>query len=86
MSESKQYFWVVLCKNHRFHKQQNLFFGHKIPLGETDPYVPPPDLDDGVSVRCDQCGHEYQYAPDEVVRLELDPTDLDSFKPHPLFV
>jgi hypothetical protein len=44
MGEDGQYFWAVLCKNHRFHKQQNLFFAHKIPLAETDAFLPPPAL------------------------------------------
>ena len=32
----EQYLWVVVCKNRKFHNHQNLFSGHKIPLGETD--------------------------------------------------
>jgi hypothetical protein len=42
MSFDSQYAWVVFCKNHKFHKRQNLFFGHKIPLGEADAFLPPP--------------------------------------------
>jgi hypothetical protein len=33
MVYSTEYYWVVLCKNHRFHRKQNMFFGHSIPLG-----------------------------------------------------
>jgi hypothetical protein len=28
------YAWVVICKNKKFHRQTNLLYGHKIPLGE----------------------------------------------------
>ncbi len=79
----REYFWVVLCKNHSFHKQQNLFFAHKIPLGETDPYLPPPELNGELKVRCDDCGQEYSYQPKELVRIELEYPAR--FTPHPLF-
>jgi Zn ribbon nucleic-acid-binding protein len=85
MGDDQQYFWVVLCKNHKFHKRQNLLFGHKIPLAETDPYMPCPQLEDGVNVRCHDCGHEYCYKPDEVVRVEAHPHEFGLFHPHPLF-
>ena len=78
-----EYFWVVLCKNHRFHKQQNLFFAHKIPLAETDAYLPPPSLTAPLVVRCDECGEEYSYQPKELVRIELE--CRASFTPHPMF-
>lgn len=83
MAETDQYFWVVLCKNHRFHKQQNLFFAHKIPLGETDAFMPPPELIGDLRVRCDECGEEYSYQPKELVRIELGYPP--SFTPHPRF-
>jgi len=38
---NEQYVWVVICKNHKYHDKQNMFSGHKIPLGETDQYAPP---------------------------------------------
>lgn len=79
----REYFWVVLCKNHRYHKQQNLFFGHKIPLAETDAFLPPPELNGALTVRCDDCGEEYSYEPKELVRIELECPA--SFTPHPLF-
>lgn len=84
MSYERQYFWVVLCKNHKFHNHQNLFFRHKIPLGETDPFQSPPDLDGGFKVRCDECGEEYTYAPKDLLRFELEPPKV--FSPHPLFL
>jgi hypothetical protein len=81
--EDEPYCWVVICKNHRFHRGQNLFSGHKIPLGETDAFEPPPALDFRMTVRCDACGEEYAYDPAELVRHQMNPgTD---FKPHPLF-
>lgn len=83
MSENSQYFWIVLCKNHRFHCQQNLFFAHKIPLAETDAFVAPPTLQERLKVRCDDCGQEYSYEPKEILRVQLEPPE--SFTPHPLF-
>lgn len=84
MSFNCQYVWAVICKNQKLHKQQNLFFGHKIPLGETDSIMPPPTLDGLLQVRCDDCGQEYSYHPKDLVRIELDLPD--SFTPHPSFV
>jgi hypothetical protein len=84
MGSESQYFWVVLCKNHKFHKRQNLFFGHKIPLAETDAFQPPPNLDGGIHVRCDDCGQEYTYKPNDLLRIELE--SRESFTPHPLFL
>jgi len=83
MTYSTQYFWVVLCKNHRFHKKQNRFFGHSIPLGETDALESPPAFGDQLRVRCDDCGEEYDYKPKEVLRAELEARG--DFRPHPLF-
>lgn len=82
MPES-EYFWVVRCKNHRFHKKQNLFFEHKIPLAETDAFLPPPPIDGSLIVRCDDCGEEYTYQSKDLLRLELECPR--SFTPHPLF-
>ena len=83
MSYNSQYYWIVLCKNRRYHRRQNLFFGHSIPLGETDAILPPPSLDGKLRVRCDNCGEEYSYKPKEVLRAELEVPD--DFTPHPLF-
>ena len=83
MAYSTQYFWVVLCKNRRYHKRQNLFFGHQIPLAETDAVLPPPVINDHVKVRCDDCGEEYAYESKEILRAEIEAPA--SFTPHPLF-
>ena len=82
-SEAEQYCWAVICKNHRFHDHQNVYSGHKIPLGPTDELAPPPALDSRLAVRCDECGEEYFYDPADLVRFQmwLEP----DFKPHPLF-
>jgi hypothetical protein len=84
MSHDTCYYWVVICKNHRFHNRQNQLFGHKILLAETDEYSPMPVLDGRFTVRCDDCGQEYAYKPKDVRRLESD--YLDDLRPHPLFV
>jgi len=81
--EDGQYFWAVLCKNHKFHRRQNLFFAHKIPLAETDAILPPPPLENCLHVRCDDCGQEYSYDPKELVRIQLEYPE--PFTPHPLF-
>ena len=82
MSDS-QYCWIVICKNHKFHRQQNLFSGHRIALGETDAITPHPPVDGLLNVRCDECGKEYSYRPAEVLRYQLQLPE--SFVPHPLF-
>ena len=84
MSFDTQYVWVVVCKNHRFHRRHNLFFGHKIPLGETDAFTPPPAIESLLTVRCDDCGQEYPYAPQDLVRMELQLPEV--FTPHPFFL
>jgi hypothetical protein len=84
MWEDSRYFWVVRCKNHWFHLRQNVFFRHRIPLGETDAVMPRPAIDQRFRVRCDDCGKEYLYKPSEVLRSELKEVP-DSFTPHPLF-
>jgi hypothetical protein len=77
------YFWVVLCKNRRFHHKENLGYVHQIPLGETDGFSSLPMLPQSFQVRCDKCGAEYSYESQEVLRNEiLFPED---FVPHPLF-
>jgi hypothetical protein len=81
--DNADYFWVVLCKNHKFHKHQNLFFGHRIPLGETDAVSPPPPVNGDLKVRCDDCGEEYKYKPKDLLRIELE--QPSTFSPHPLF-
>ena len=80
---SDNYCWVVICKNRKFHNNQNFFSGHKIPLGETDAFSPPPTVDFRLTVRCDECGDEDTYDPADVVRFQMQLAS--DFKPHPLF-
>ncbi len=83
MSYDSPYVWVVVCRNHWFHRRYNLFFGHKIPLGPADAVSPPPVLHGRFEVRCDECGESYSYKPTELRRIEMDLPE--SFAPHPLF-
>ena len=83
MSEDRDYFWVVLCKNHRFHHKGNISYAHQIALGETDAFSPLPMLTEQVKVRCDDCGAEHSYKPSEILRNEIEIPE--SFTPHPLF-
>ena len=53
------YFWVVVCKNRRFHHKGNIGCEHKILLGETDAYSALPMLPEAIKVRCDNCSEEY---------------------------
>ena len=79
----RDYCWVVVCKNRRFHRHPNTFNVHRIPLGITDPYSGRPVTQKSLTVRCNECGKEYSYKPSEVLRYELDAPS--SFVPHPLF-
>jgi hypothetical protein len=83
MWEDNSYCWVVMCKNNWFHRRQNLFFKHRIPLAETDVYSPPPALKGKFAVRCDECHKEYLYKPSDV--LKHDQELPASFTPHLLF-
>ena len=83
MWEDANYCWVVLCKNHWFHMRQNIFFRHRIPLGQTDAVAALPPLGKHFTVRCDECRRTYTYEPKDVRRVELELPE--SFKPHPLF-
>jgi hypothetical protein len=83
MSEDRDYFWVVLCKNSRFHRKGNLSYAHQIVLGPTDAYSSLPMLTKRVTVRCDRCGGEYSYKATEILRNLVEvPT---GFIPHPFF-
>jgi hypothetical protein len=84
MWEDANYCWVVLCKNRWFHMRQNIFFRHRIPLGQTDAVTPLPPLGKHFTVRCDECRKTYTYKPMDVRRMELELPEL--FKPHPLFL
>jgi protein kinase-like protein len=77
------YCWVVVCKNHWFHKRPNIFNVHRIPLGETDAVLPRPEIGGLITVRCDECGRQYVYKPSDVLRYEMEAPP--SFVPHPLF-
>jgi hypothetical protein len=81
--EDKQYFWVVVCKNRHFHEHQNIWFGHRILLGETDSYSDLPVSAPQILVRCDACGKEYEYSQKEILKFESDP--VESFVEHPMF-
>jgi hypothetical protein len=81
--EDKQYFWVVICKNHHFHEHQSIWAGHKIFLGETDSYSSLPVTAPQIKVQCDSCGEEYEYSQKEILRFESDP--VTTFVKHPLF-
>jgi hypothetical protein len=77
------YFWVVVCRNRRFHHKGNTGYEHKILLGEADAFSALPMLPEKISVRCDSCGEEYSYNQNEVMRDEIQVPD--NFLPHPLF-
>jgi hypothetical protein len=83
MWEDANYCWVVLCKNHWFHMPKNIFFRHRIPLGQTDGVAALPPLGKHFMVRCDECRKTYTYKPKDVRRVELELPE--SFKAHPLF-
>lgn len=77
------YCWVVVCKNHWFHRRYNFFNVHRVPLGETDAVLPRPKIDKPFGVRCDECGKEYLYQPSQVLKYEMEAPA--SFVAHPLF-
>jgi len=81
--DDKQYYWVVICKNRHFHEHQNIWFGHKILLGETDSFSSLPITLPRIRVACDSCGKEYEYSQKEILRAESDP--IAGFEEHPLF-
>jgi hypothetical protein len=83
MVSDTEYFWVVICKNHRFHHKGNTSYAHQIALGETDAYSSLPDLSEQLKVRCDDCGEEYSYKTSEILRNEI--AVPATFVPHPLF-
>jgi hypothetical protein len=83
MTRGSEYFWVVLCKNNRFHHQRSLFYSQQIVLGETDAFSSLPMLTQQFTVRCDDCGEEYLYKPDDILRNEI--SIPEGFAPHPLF-
>jgi len=76
------YFWIVLCKNERFHHESNHNYAHRIPLGQTDAVSPKP-VGQRFKARCNSCGKEYVYAASDVLRWEMETPE--NFEPHPLF-
>jgi hypothetical protein len=83
MRYSTDYFWVVLCKNQRFHQRENINCEHRIVLGETDAFSALPMLPAKIEVRCDSCRKSYLYKRSEILRGEVQVPE--SFVPHPLF-
>lgn len=83
MQYTTDYFWVVICKNHRFHHKGNIGYEHKILLGEADAYAALPMLPEAIEVRCDNCGDSYSYKRREIMRDEVQVPE--TFAPHPLF-
>ena len=83
MWNTRPYFWVVTCKNHRVHQKEYVNYRHHILLAETDSYGQLPVLPDQIKVRCDSCGREYSYAKKEVMRAEVEAPH--GFASHPLF-
>lgn len=74
------YFWVVVCKNHRVHHKGNIGYEHRILLGETDAFEALPMLPETVKIRCDNCDEEYSYKRKEVLRDEVQVPE--NFVPH----
>jgi len=83
MEYTLDYFWVVVCKNRRFHHKENTGYEHKILLGEADAYSSLPMLPDNIEVQCDACGEDYSYEQKEIMRDEVQIPE--TFVPHPLF-
>ena len=83
MWADSHYCWIVICKNGGFHRHTNLLFGHRIPLGETDAVSPRPALAGSFKVQCDECGKQYSYEADDVLRFEQKLPE--TFTPHRLF-
>jgi hypothetical protein len=61
------YYWVVVCKNRRFHHKGNVGYEHRIMLGETDAFAALPMLPEKIKVRCDSCGQESSYKRSEIL-------------------
>ena len=83
MVYATEYFWVVICKNHRFHHKGNTSYAHQIPLAATDAFSALPMLTEQLRVRCERCGEEYSYKQSEVLRNEIEVPE--QFIAHPIF-
>jgi hypothetical protein len=81
--DENNYCWIVFCKNRWFHWRQNLFYRHRILLGETDEVAPPPELKGMFAVKCDNCGKEYTSRRRDALRQEEELPE--GFTPQPLF-
>lgn len=57
---------------HRFHRKGNTSHEHHIPMGETDALSSLPMLTEQIRVRCDGCGEEHSYKPQEVMSAEIE--------------
>jgi hypothetical protein len=68
--ELESYYWVVICKNRKFHEQQNIYSGHKIALCEKDEFTPPPQMEP-FTVRCDEFGENQAYDAFDLVRFQM---------------
>lgn len=66
-----------ICKNAKAHKSENVMFGHKIALAETDAFEALP-VTGPLLVKCDGCREEYIYEPSEVLRLEMEAPEHSS--------
>ena len=47
---ARGHYWVVTCKNTKFHSTQNQFHGHRIPIGRTDEHSPRPKIPDYLDI------------------------------------
>jgi hypothetical protein len=84
MAYDAPYAWAVVCKDKRFHRHQNLYFGRKIALGETDAFSSPPPCRDPLPYAVIGAERSIPTSPKSCLRIELDfPKGL---KPHFFFV
>jgi hypothetical protein len=81
---ARGHYWVVTCKNTKFHSTQNQFHGHKIPIARTDEHSPRPEIPGYLDITCDdpKCGMSYSYTAPEIIRWHGDAPLVPS---HPLF-
>ena len=82
--ERKPVFLGGLVQESQISQTSKSVFRAQVRLGETDPFLPPPRLNGLINVRCDDCGQEYSYHLDDLLRVELELPDF--FIPHPFFL
>jgi hypothetical protein len=80
--ETARFYWVISCKSTEFHRENNPFAGHRIPLAETDEHAPHPVAIDRFSVPCNECGKTYSYEGQDVFKWFGNPA---AFTPHRQF-